>query len=50
MVSNTIPACDTHTDKRTHDDGYYPRITGTNAKALEESVQLALFESYSLPR
>jgi len=26
---HTIPACDTQTDRRTHDDGYYPRIART---------------------
>ena len=26
---NTIPACDTQTDRRTHDDDYYPRIACT---------------------
>jgi len=35
---DTIPTCDKQTDRRTHDDGYYPRIASAARVKTQRSV------------
>ena len=38
---DTIPACDTHTHRRTRNDGYYPRRASSTRVKTDEPIEMS---------